>query len=130
MKKRFRNITGPDLTPLIDVVFLLLIFFMVSSSLFKKEEYALKLTLPRAKNRSSKDLVRKNQKPSILEISPTDLTYNQKKITIESIDHLIVDKEDPLEVRIDKSVPYERVILILDVLKKFKIYKINLTTIK
>ena len=35
----------PDLTPLIDVVFILLIFFIVSS-VFKKEELALMLSLP------------------------------------------------------------------------------------
>ena len=39
MKKRSRETLSPDLTPLIDVVFLLLIFFMVST-VFKKEELA------------------------------------------------------------------------------------------
>jgi len=43
-----REHIAPDLTPLIDVVFLILIFFMVSST-FKKEELALLLTLPMPK---------------------------------------------------------------------------------
>ena len=40
-----RESLGLDLTPIIDVVFILLIFFIVSS-VFKKEELALMLDLP------------------------------------------------------------------------------------
>ncbi len=46
MKKRSREISPPDLTPLIDVVFLLLTFFIVST-VFRKEEFALSLNLPK-----------------------------------------------------------------------------------
>jgi biopolymer transport protein ExbD len=40
-----REALVPDMTPLIDVVFILLIFFIVTS-VFKKEELALLLNLP------------------------------------------------------------------------------------
>ena len=40
-----REALGLDLTPIIDVVFILLIFFIVSS-VFKKDELALVLNLP------------------------------------------------------------------------------------
>jgi len=40
-----RSFGTPEITPLIDVVFLLLVFFMVSS-VFKKEEPALQMKLP------------------------------------------------------------------------------------
>ena len=42
---RRREPLAPDITPLIDVVFILLIFFMVTS-VFRKEEAALLLQLP------------------------------------------------------------------------------------
>jgi biopolymer transport protein ExbD len=45
--KRREHLT-PDLTPLIDILFLLLIFFL-ATSVFKKSDFALNLTLPSAK---------------------------------------------------------------------------------
>ena len=42
-----RESLGLDLTPVIDVVFILLIFFIVTS-VFKKEELALMLDLPKS----------------------------------------------------------------------------------
>ena len=44
MAKRTRRIR-PDMTPLIDCVFLLLVFFLVTS-VFKQDESVLKLILP------------------------------------------------------------------------------------
>jgi len=42
-----RESLSPDMTPLIDIVFILLIFFIVTS-VFKKEELALLLNLPQS----------------------------------------------------------------------------------
>ena len=42
---------APDLTPLIDMVFLLLVFFLASTT-FAKEEVELDLTLPEARSGS------------------------------------------------------------------------------
>ena len=50
--RKHRETLTPDITPLIDIVFILLIFFIVSS-VFKKEELALTLDLP---NASAKEL--------------------------------------------------------------------------
>ena len=46
-----REHLGLDLTPIIDVVFILLIFFIVTS-VFKKEELALMLDLPSSNAKS------------------------------------------------------------------------------
>ena len=66
MKKRSREASIIDLTPLIDVVFLLLIFFMVST-VFKKEELALILNLPSAETKETKSGKRKSLQ---IEINP------------------------------------------------------------
>ena len=47
MKKRTREELSPDLTPLIDVIFLLLIFFMVTTVM--REYEGLEIVMPRAK---------------------------------------------------------------------------------
>lgn len=48
-KKNRRRPTDVDLTPLMDVIFLLLVFFMVATS-FHEESRALDVSLPRAEN--------------------------------------------------------------------------------
>ena len=48
-RRRRRRRTDVDITPLMDVIFLLLIFFMVATT-FHEETRALDVTLPRAEN--------------------------------------------------------------------------------
>jgi biopolymer transport protein ExbD len=55
---RRREPLSPDMTPLIDVVFLLLIFFLVSTS-FKKDELALLLNLPTSQ--ASQEMIAKEE---------------------------------------------------------------------
>ena len=78
-KSRREHLT-PELTPLIDVVFLLLIFFMVSS-VFKKEELALLLSLPKTETGQSD--VSSQQKFITIELSKTELALDGKIIEFE-----------------------------------------------
>ncbi len=111
-----REHIAPDLTPLIDVVFLILIFFMVSST-FKKEELALLLTLPDA-NSATQEI--KKEEINI-ELTKDAVALKGKTITFEALDASFVTVEDklkPINVRIDKDVTYERVVKLLDLLNK------------
>jgi biopolymer transport protein ExbD len=112
---RRRETISPDLTPLVDVVFILLIFFIVTS-VFKKEELALILDLPSSKAKELKV----EQKQITLELNIKDLAYQGKKITFDKLNTIlkqIKDKTKPVIVRIDKKVPYERVLKLLDILQ-------------
>lgn len=129
MKKRTRETISPEITPLIDVVFLLLIFFMVST-VFKKDELALLLNLPKTtidetQNRSLKDL--------LIELSPTEVAYNGRKTTLEKLNSSLlgVNKKDtPIELRIDQEVKYNRVVSVLEILKKNSLNNLTLITKK
>lgn len=104
-----------DLTPLIDVVFILLVFFIVSSS-FKKETNALNLTLPDS-SKASKQI---EKKIVTIELSSNYIAYNGKKIDflkLQSNLELIVDKKELINVKIDKDVSYKRVVELLDILQ-------------
>ena len=74
MRKRSREASTIDLTPLIDVVFLLLIFFMVST-VFKKEELALILNLPSGETSESKS---NNNKSLQIEVTKKKLPLMEK----------------------------------------------------
>jgi len=117
----------PDLTPIIDVVFLILIFFMVSST-FKKEELALLLTLPDA-NSATKEIKKEDIN---IELTHDEVALRGKKVTFEELDEVfksVNDKKKPINVRIDKDVTYERVVKLLDLLNKHELNNLALESL-
>lgn len=114
-----------DLTPLIDVVFLLLIFFIVASE-FKKNETILNLALP---NSASLEKVIE-KKDLLIEISKEEIAYKAKKITFKKLEQELksIKKDTALTVKIDKEVKYERVIKLLDILNSLSLSNLQLIT--
>lgn len=127
MRKR-RETIAPDITPLIDVVFILLIFFIVSS-VFKKEELALVLNLPS----SSAQEFEVETKEISIEINKEKIAIHGKEVNYEELDQIlskISNKKKNIIVRIDKNVVYERIIRILDSLQKYDLNNLSLVTKK
>lgn len=123
-----REPLGLDLTPVIDVVFILLIFFIVSS-VFKKDELALILDLPS----SNSEALEVDKKQIFIELSTNKLAIKGIEVSFESLeDNLkeVEDKNKPVIVRIDKSVAYERVVKVLDLLQKYDLTNLALVTNK
>ena len=121
-----RETLGLDLTPIIDVVFILLIFFIVTS-VFKKEELALMLDLPSS---NAKEMQIK-QEQIFIELNPTKLAIKGIEVSFESLeDNLkaVKNKENPIVVRIDKKVEYQRVVKVLDLLQKYNLSNLALVT--
>jgi biopolymer transport protein ExbD len=121
-----RETLSPDLTPLIDVVFILLIFFIVSS-VFKKEELALALNLPD----SNGEQLEVELKQLSIELSKDSLAYMGKKLSFEQLNkHLsnIKNNKKDIIVRIDKDVAYHRVVKVLDLLQKYNLNNLALVT--
>lgn len=121
-----REPLGLDMTPVVDIVFILLIFFLVSS-VFKKEELALMLELPKAG--ASREV--KEEKTLSIELSKDSLAVNGKKTSYEElIPKILPLAKDGKMIMfyIDKDVPYSRVVRILDLLKTHSLNKLALIT--
>ncbi|WP_418179309.1 ExbD/TolR family protein [Aliarcobacter lanthieri] len=121
-----REPLGLDLTPVIDVVFILLIFFIVTS-VFKKEELALMLDLPA----SNAETIQIKEEQVFIELSENKLAIKGIEVSFESLeDNLkaIKNKENSVIVRIDRKVPYERVVKVLDLLQKYSLNNLALVT--
>ena len=115
-----------DLTPVIDVVFILLIFFIVSS-VFKKDELALVLNLPT----SSAQEIELKEKEIIIELNDEKLAIYGNETSYESLEEEIIkieDKERNIIFRIDKDVKYEKIIKVLEILQKSQLFNISLIT--
>ncbi len=113
--EKFRKKSEPKipLAPLIDIVFVLLIFFAVSSSLVSKNQ-GIPMDLPQAST------VEKNKPNLTISIKKDgSIYYDKMKITINQISQIVTDylEEDPdLQVNLgaDKSLAYDNVIQVLD----------------
>ena len=127
MTKRREPLT-PDLTALIDVVFILLIFFIVSS-VFKKEELSLQLSLPTSSSQKLEVEVRQIN----IELGIEKIAFGGVELDFDSLGKelsKVTKKDKPIIIRIDKKVPYERVIKILDLLQKYSLNNLALVTSK
>jgi biopolymer transport protein ExbD len=127
-RKARRESLTPDLTPLIDVVFLLLIFFLVSS-VFKKEELALLLQLPKSEKGAGKT---SDKMQLTIELSDNDIAVNGKKVQIEYLAQELQGKDPKtlIDLRVDGKVPYNRLVKVLDALQKNKLENVSLITEK
>jgi biopolymer transport protein ExbD len=115
-----------DLTPIVDVVFILLIFFIVTS-VFKKEELALLLNLPS----SSAEKLEVEHKDISIEIGKEKLAFEGQKLSFKELTQkieAIENKKQAIILRIDKAVTYERLVKVLDKLQKNNLYNMVLVT--
>jgi len=115
-----------DMTPVVDIVFILLIFFLVSS-VFKKDELALLLDLPEA---GASKIIEENKNIKI-ELSLQELALNGKKVNFDELISKIKAQntdEKLIMFHIDKEVPYARVVKVLDLLKMHSLNKLALIT--
>ncbi|MBF0265562.1 MAG: biopolymer transporter ExbD [Gammaproteobacteria bacterium] len=122
-----------NLTPLIDVVFLLLIFFMVSTTFDQKSE--LNIDLPEAQGEVKKS---ENQ---VLEISINaagDFYINENKLANQSIQTLIqelakkIDRNNQQTVIIaaDKNTPHQSVMRVMDAARRLNLTHLTFSAMK
>jgi biopolymer transport protein ExbD len=127
MALRSRNKVSADfnMSSMTDIVFLLLIFFMLTSTLVSPN--ALKLLLP-----SSKARTLEKQTVSVSITKDIDFFINENKVIEENIERelkLILDNIDEAAIILhtDKTVDIEHVVKVMDIAYRNK-YKIVLAT--
>jgi biopolymer transport protein ExbD len=126
MRKK-REIITPDLTPVIDIVFILLIFFMVTS-VFKKEDVVIDLNLPDLHSKA----ISQEKKPVIIELTKGELAIEKKIYFMDTISGVLkkYNKDTKIEIRIDKDVEYSRVMELFDALQLHNLTSFSLVAQK
>lgn len=127
-RRQRRESLAMDLTPLIDMVFLLLVFFLVTST-FKKDELALLLKLPKAEQGTGNE---KKVEQLTIELSSDQVAVNGKKSSMEELPQTLsaAQKETLVNLRVDGEVKYTRLVKVLDLLQVNKLENISLITDK
>jgi len=127
-RRQRRESLSMDLTPLIDMVFLLLVFFLVTST-FKKDELALLLKLPKTEEGAGSQ---KKIDQLTIELTDNEVAINGKKSSIEDLPGIFekTEKESLVNLRVDGDVKYTRLVKVLDLLQANKLENISLITDK
>jgi biopolymer transport protein ExbD len=121
MNLRGRNKVDPtfNMSSMTDIVFLLLIFFMLTSTLVTVS--AIDVLLPKAGGKTE------NSKSVAISITNKSVFYiDKKKISSSRLESEIlksvgVDKKKTIVIRGDKNVPYKNVMKVIDIANKNKL---------
>lgn len=132
-RRKRREAVDVNLTPLIDVVFLLLIFFMVSTTFTRETQ--LQLELPEA---ASGDPVDRNQQAQIeVFISASgEIMINDKTLAVTNLDNIKSallresggDRDLPLIITADGQASHQSVISVMDAAGQQGFTRLRLTT--
>lgn len=128
--------TGIELTPLIDVVFLLLIFFMISTTFTK--ETKLQINLPEASGDAAVS------EPEMLEVQVSSdskyavstnqdsqgnaLINSNRETLLRALSEYKDSKDLLLVIRADEKAPHDAVIRVLDVAQQVGLSNVTFAT--
>ncbi len=127
MALKSRNKINPtfSMSSMTDVVFLLLIFFMITSTLVHPN--ALKLLLPQSRNQTA-------AKPLTTVSITRDLNYfvENRRVNFSQIEPLLKEKvgQNPdvyISLHVDENVPMKEVVKVMNIVKRNQ-YKLILAT--
>ena len=121
MNLRGRNKVNPNfnMSSMTDIVFLLLIFFMLTSTLVTVS--AIDVLLPKAggKTENSKSVAVTITKKSSFYINKTKVSAS--RLESEILRSVGTDKKKTIVIRGDKDVPYKNVMKVIDIANKNKL---------
>lgn len=128
-----------NLTPLIDVVFLLLIFFMVSTTFEKESQLQIELPEATAIERPAPELkyleVRISESGQVSiqgpeEDQPQVLVNNDQETVYRAMGKVVDDPSNVVVViRADRSTPHENVVRAMDAARRLELVQLTFATL-
>ena len=119
-----------NLTPLIDVVFLLLIFFMVSTTFDTTSQ--LKIKLPEASDSQSPETALKislmiNAKGNFF-VNSRELTNNKSATLKAALERSLTNGKIPVVIQSDADSPVQSLVTAMDVVGKLGLPQVSIAT--
>jgi len=124
--QRRRSASRLSLTPLIDVVFILLIFFMLESDFLRP--YVMELAQQGGGSRSAQV----KSTPILIELhDDASVWINKGNYSLDSVDNAIYElnpaPDSPIVVASDPGVPLQRAVTVIDILQRRGLTNIAMT---
>lgn len=126
-RKRLQIRTGIELAPFVDILFLLVTYFLMNATLANNP--AIKIELPKSDTSQAAE----TQPLVVLINQENQIFVNEKNVPLKDlgreVTNLIKDKEkDQVIIRGDKKSSYQIVISVMDELNKAGVTRFNLAT--
>jgi biopolymer transport protein ExbD len=119
-----------QLAPMIDIVFLLLIFFIVTWQ-YTRSETELSVSVPSAeegvqKNRSRGEIIINILSDGSIKVEGSNVNLTQLREKLTAVAKQF--KNQPVRIRGDGSVSYQRIVEVIDTCQKAGIWNISFAT--
>jgi len=119
-----------QLAPMIDIVFLLLIFFIVEWK-YTRDETEIEISVPTAEKgtpaiQSISEIFINVTKTGQVRVSKETLTHEQLRAKLAHI--VRVHKNQPVRIRGDQATPYQMIVQVIDTCRKAGIWNISFAT--
>lgn len=130
IRRRKNTVLGVDLTPMIDVVFQLILFFLVSTTFAVLP--AINVNLPESETSQAQPVAG----ITVTATSDGRLFFNEEKVTVQTLDKKLKNfdtegkkrEEYPVTLEADEKVMNGTIVKIFDVLRKNGFVAVNLRT--
>ncbi|MDD5789040.1 MAG: biopolymer transporter ExbD [Spirochaetia bacterium] len=130
IRRRKNTVPGVDLTPMIDVVFQLILFFLVSTTFAVLP--AINVNLPESETSQAQPVAG----ITVTATSDGRLFFNEEKVTVQTLDKKLKNfdtegkkrEEYPVTLEADEKVMNGTIVKIFDVLRKNGFVAVNLRT--
>ncbi len=121
---------GMQLAPMIDIVFLLLIFFIVTWQ-FSRSETELNVSVPTAEegselNRPKGEIIINVLKDGVIKVEGVEVDLVQLHQKLKAIAQQF--ENQPVRIRGDGEVAYQRIVEVIDTCQKSGIWNISFAT--
>ncbi len=119
-----------QLAPMIDIVFLLLIFFIVTWQ-FTRSETELKVSVPTAEeggepSRQRGEIIINVMPDATIRVEGADVSLEELRDKLASIARQY--ENQPVRIRGDGAVPYQRIVEVIDTCQKAGVWNISFAT--
>ncbi len=126
---RLRAMSDINVTPMLDLAFALLIIFMISTPLLENQTIPIDLPMESSSRQPSQDEPRR----TVSVDKDGNFYWGDERVTIEGLDERfrsLASQANPpiISVRGDAQGPYQNVVTIIDLMKKYNLTKISLDT--
>jgi len=132
-RKKSRNtLPGFQMTSMMDIIFLML-FFFITTSVFSQWEYEINITLPSAQSgkvpdRLPGEIIINITQDGRVSVNQQDLTLDALKTRLDRLARYFPGQ--PVVLRADKATRYEDLIKVVDTCRKADIWNFSMATME
>jgi biopolymer transport protein ExbD len=123
-----KEIAEINMTPFVDIVLVILIIFMATATFIV--EGKIPLNLPSAE---TGEVSNKKEKEIVISINEKGVYLDNKLVSDKQLEEFLKNLENKnslVVLRVDKNIPFEKVVKVIDICRKYNLERYGIETVK